>query len=581
MKTLYVDIDAEITDLLGKITSLKGHQILLVIPKGAHLFRNAVNFKLLKQKGLEEKKEIQVFTNDENGQKLVEKSGLKLYQGHLRKRTSVVSAQLGKLPQKEVKKQTYRKVSITEISDKARKSIPTPPLSKPQKKQQKKEQREWTQFFLFSTLRKKTIIAFSCLSILFFAVVFYVAVPSAVIYLTPSSNILEATMNIIFADPNREQALFRNPSSHVISTMPLELIFEKSILYKPTGKVFTGSSARCNLKVLNQRTTAWTLLPKTRFQDASGVIFRSGDQVEVPAARFQVVKDAEGNPTNEKVPGSLIVSVEADEFDENGNVIGARGNLPANTSFFLPGLSKFNQSLLSATNERACQGGVTEFYSIVTEDDVKASQQKMVDELEKTARQYLVDYVDGENVKRADREASGTYVSQLLLFDHPQAIRYEVLETQVPPKLEGQKLDEFSVLGKMKVMGFAYEQQSYYEILEQGLLAKVHPDKVIESIDYHSTTSNLVFSDSDLDTLSKVKLSVTVRGVEEYNFDPRSKQGQELINRILGYIPGKTAVEASYFISNLEEIQKSNISIWPFWKNTIPERTSSITIKVQ
>src|SRR5690606_3569213 len=129
--------------------------------------------------------------------------------------------------------------------------------------------------------------------------------------------------------------------------------------------------------------------------------------------------------------------------------------------------------------------------------------------------------------------------------------------------------------------GFAYEQQNYFEILEQSLLAKVHPSKVISSIDYNSTTSNIVFSDSDLENLSKVKLSVTVRGVEEYNFDPRSEKGKELINRILNYVPGKTSVEASYFITNLEEIQKSYISIWPFWKNTLPERTSSISIKVQ
>jgi hypothetical protein len=581
MKTLYVDIDAEITDLLGKVSALKGSVILLVIPKGAQIFKNGVNFKLLKQKALEEKKELQIFTNDETGQKLVEKNGLKLYQGHLRKRTSIVSAQLGKLPNKEVKKQEFRKVSITEISDKARKSIPKVPLSTPQKKQQKKEQREWTQFFLFSTLRKKTVIAFTTLSVLFFAVVFYVAVPSATISLTPASNVLETTLNIIFADPNKEQALFRNPSSHVISTIPIELTFEKSILYKPTGKVFTGSSARCNLKVLNERTTAWTLLPQTRFQDSSGVVYRSNDEVEVPAARFQVVKDENGNAQNQKVPGSLIVGVEADDFDENGNVIGARGNLPTNTKFSLPGLSKFNQGLLSAVNERPCQGGVTQFYSIVTEDDVKASQQKIQDEMEKTARQYLVDYVEAENVKRADREQSGVYTSSLLLFDHPQAIRFEVIETQVPPDLEGQKMEEFSVAGKMKVNGFAYEQQNYYDILEQNLLAKVHPSKVISSVDYNSTTSNLVFSDSDLTDLSRIKMSVTVRGVEEYNFDPRSNKGKELIERILQYVPGKSSVEASYFIANLEEIQKSYISIWPFWKNTLPERTSSISIKVQ
>ena len=38
--------------------------------------------------------------------------------------------------------------------------------------------------------------------------------------------------------------------------------------------------------------------------------------------------------------------------------------------------------------------------------------------------------------------------------------------------------------------------------------------------------------------------------------------------------------ELQYMNSNLEEIQKSHISIWPFWKNTLPERAYSISIKV-
>lgn len=50
MKTLYVDLDEEISDLLAKISALKGEQILLVIPKDALIFQNAINFKLLKQK---------------------------------------------------------------------------------------------------------------------------------------------------------------------------------------------------------------------------------------------------------------------------------------------------------------------------------------------------------------------------------------------------------------------------------------------------------------------------------------------------------------------------------------------------
>ena len=112
-------------------------------------------------------------------------------------------------------------------------------------------------------------------------------------------------------------------------------------------------------------------------------------------------------------------------------------------------------------------------------------------------------------------------------------------------------------------------------------MSRVHPEKVLSQIDFDSATQNIVFSDSDLESLSNIKVSVTVRGIEEYNFDPRSDEGQQIVNRILDYVPGIPNVDAHYFIANLEQIQQARISIWPFWKNELPTRRSSITIKVQ
>jgi len=581
MKTLYIDIDEDITDVISKVKALKGSQLLLVIPKDAEIFNNAVNLQVLKKTAEDEERELQVFTNDEKGQKMLRKVGVKLYQGHLHKRKKSTSGQLSKLPSSGVAKLDQKRVSITDISEKARKKK-TPVMSSPQKKQTRREQREWTSFFLLNTLKKKTVIAFTSFAVIFFFLVVYVAVPSSTIYLTPASNILETTVNILLANPDEQPELFRNPSSHAIVAKPIEIEFEKTIIFPTTGKVFTGANARCNLKVVNNRTSPWTLVARTRFIDATGVIFRIRDDVEVPAARFDVVRDEEGNASREKVPGTLVVSAESDEKDENGNIIGARGNLPANTIFTLPGLSEFNQTLLTASNEMPCRGGVTEFYNVATEEDLEASQEKIVAEMESSARQYLIDFVDGENVKRVEQKDEMAYISPVVLFDDARAITYEVIETTLPPDLKAEdRTDEFSVAGKMKVKGLAYEQQSYYELLEQGLLSKVHPDKVLEDVDNDSVTYQIVYSDSDLEDLSMVKISVTVRGLEEYNFDPRSDQGQEIIEQIMNYIPGKTKSETSYFISNLEEIQKAHISIWPFWKNTLPERTSAITIKVQ
>jgi hypothetical protein len=580
MKTLYIDIDEQITEVVKKVSALKGRQILLVIPRKAVLFNNVVHFKILKKSADKEGKELQIFTNDDKGLQMIEKAGIKKYQGHAKKRNTLKKAQIARLP-KEAPQQVGKRISITEVSEKARKQTGQLRASSPQKKRKKREQREWTKFFLFNTLRKKTLLGFSAVALMFFFVVLYVAIPSATISLTPSSNVLEGTVNVTFADAVKREDLFRNPSNHSIPSLPLDLTFENTILYKPTGKVFTGSLSRCNIKLYNERTSAWTLVPKTRLKENSGVIFRTRDNLEVPAARFEVIKDEDGNASRQKVPGSLIVTVVADEFDENENIIGARGNLAAEKRFFLPGLSTFNQSLLYGVNEKPCIGGVTEFYPIVTEDDVLAAQEKMMVELEAVAKQYLLDFIEGENVKRAELEKDGAVVSKIALFDSPQAINFEILDTQVPPDLEGERVDEFSVSGEMRVQGIAYEEQSFYELLEQGLLSRVHPQKVLSRIDFDSATQNIVYSDSNLDSLEKIKVSVTVRGVEEYNFDPRTEEGKKVVERIMQYVPGKTSVDAHYFIANLEQIQKAHISIWPFWKGELPARRSSISINVK
>ncbi len=580
MKTLYIDIDEQITEVLKKVSALKGKQILLVIPRKAVLFNNVIHFKLLKKTANKEGKELQIFTNDDKGLLMIEKAGIKKYEGHAKKRKTLKSAQIARLP-KEAPQQMGTKISITEVSEKSRKDSRSHLASSPQKKRKKKEQREWTTFFLFNTLRKKTLLGFSAVALLFFFLVLYIAIPSATISLTPSSNVLEGTVNVIFADAANREDLFRNPSNHSIPTLPLDLTFEQQILYKPTGKVFTGSLSRCNIKIYNERTSAWNLIPKTRLKDNTGVIFRTKDDLEVPAARFEVVKDENGNASRQKVPGSLIVSVVADEFDENENIIGARGNLPAETKFFLPGLSTFNQSLLYGVNEKPCLGGVTEFYPIVTENDVIASQEKIIQELEASALQYLRDFIEGENVKRAESEQEGEALSKIALFDTPQAIKYEILDTKVPPDLVGERMSEFSVSGEMRVQGIAYEEQSFFELLEQGLLSRVHPQKVLSRIDFESATQNIVYSDSNLESLDMIKVSVTVRGVEEYNFDPRTDEGKRVVERIMQYVPGKTSLDAHYFIANLEQIQKASISIWPFWKGELPTRRSSISINVK
>jgi hypothetical protein len=581
MKTLYIDIDEEISQVIEKVTELKARQVLIVVPKGAELFSNTINLRLLKEKIEKDDKQLLIFTHDQKGRSMIEKVGLKLYEGAVRRRQLSSTGQLASLPQKSIQKLEKKKVSISEISQLPSHSSERL-LSNPQKKERRQHQRDWAQFFLFNTIRKRTIAFFTLMAFLSFFIVLYIAIPSATISLTPATNVVEKTVNLTFADPKIHGDLFRQPSNHALQAVLLEEEVKKDMSATATGKVFTGSSATCRLRLLNQRTSPWPLIPNTRFQDSSGVVFRLQESIQVPAARFEIAKDDQGNAVQKKLEGSLIVTVTADEKDENGNILGARGNLPSQTTFTLPGLSPFNQTLLSAINDEPCTGGITDFYTIVTEDDVEASREKMEEVLKEAAKKALLDRVDNTNLERGQGKATTDLsLSRVHLFANPRALLFELQEITVPENIIGTKAENFTVSGTMSAKGLAYEELSYFEILENALSAKVHPEKVLAAIEYDSTTSTIVYSDSDLESLSKVKVSVTVRGREEYNFDPDSPSGRQIVDRIMGYVPGKAKDEALYFISNLEQIQRAHISIWPFWKQYLPERTSSISITVR
>jgi len=557
--------------VLHRIRSLKTDHLLLVIPKKAQIFKNAVNLKLLKETMSDLRKEIVIFTNDDSGKVLASRAGIRLYQGQVTAAGNQTSS-LEKLPEKPILRQEGKKRSISEISNESQKKTSKTILSAPQKREQKKEKKLWMKNFFLMTLKKKTIIAFSALSLASFFLVLYIAIPSATVTVKPESNVLEATVNMLFADPKTEKNLRSSFNSHIIPSRRFEITYDEIVVQKTTGKVFTGRSAECTVKIKNLRTTPWALLPKTRLQNSEGVVFRSQADLLVGASQYVLKRDASGKLTQEKIPGTLIAHLEADEHDEKGGIIGARGNLPAGAKLRFPGLSAANQLILTAETEGPCTGGVTDYYSVVTKDDLLAAKKKTEEMMKKSGKERLLKSVEQENLDQK---------SHLVVFDSPGAIRFDILSISVPPDLEGKRFDDFRILGKMNVIGIAYEKQEYDDLLEEGLLAKVHPSKTLRSLDSDSSTSSIVYSDSDLKNLNRVKISVTVRGIEEYTLDPHTDRGQELVKRIKEAIPGKTISEAADFITNLEEIQKTHISVWPLWRTSLPDRPGSITIRVE
>lgn len=75
-KTLYIDIDEEITSIIDRMRKAEAREIIIVAPKNAMLLQSIVNLKLLKKEADRRKKQLLIITQDKIGKKLIEKAGI-------------------------------------------------------------------------------------------------------------------------------------------------------------------------------------------------------------------------------------------------------------------------------------------------------------------------------------------------------------------------------------------------------------------------------------------------------------------------------------------------------------------------
>jgi hypothetical protein len=75
-KTLYIDIDEEITSIVDRVRKAQAIEIIIVAPKRALLLQSLVNLKLLKKETDRRRKRIMIVTQDRLGKKLIEKAGI-------------------------------------------------------------------------------------------------------------------------------------------------------------------------------------------------------------------------------------------------------------------------------------------------------------------------------------------------------------------------------------------------------------------------------------------------------------------------------------------------------------------------
>ncbi|MFA6528386.1 MAG: hypothetical protein WCT46_02490 [Candidatus Gracilibacteria bacterium] len=568
-KVIYIELDEEITSVYDRVKKLQIQDMYLVMPERSVILQSVVNLKILKRKLTEIGKKVFIITTDPVGTKLALQAGIKVFDKiednskvtkeilNPNLRIQPINASANELDDDSPSRTPQKKISILELVKNAKdgkKSFSFRSLWDARKKYAKaiKDKKQ----FSYGGPNKKALTTLVIASITMLLIIFYVALPGATIHLTAESNVLEASANVTLADADLNKLELDTHPSYTIASYGVETTVSVDITYNATGQLFSGENASGTITLTNEADYKWDLVPFSRLQSPDGVIFRTQQFVSVPAAT-----DA-GFST-------VDVYVVADPKDSNDQVIGDRGNLPANTSFIFPALMESSQLLLYGNNAAAMTGGKTVVTKYVTQEDLDAAAKKVETELDSAIESTLQTEVDKMN------SAQGS--DDLVLLKGYDAFEKGTPSVNSPVVKDGDQVESFQISGSMTVSGISYNSSELVNILRNELKLHKSPEKQLQSIDESSVYYEIIDFD---ESSEKIKITATIKGVEEYVLDPEEESGALLIEKIKDHIAGKTIEEAKDYIENLPEINKVEIKSWPVWAPTIPTVRENIKIKV-
>lgn len=580
-KIVYIEIDDEVTAIFDRIKNLPNKKIYLMVPRRAALFLSSINLKILKKKIADAGKEFFIITKDPVGAKIASKIEIpcfdsleadlietKMPQIKTNQQEPLVALS-NETSNDDPKRRRMRKMSIIEIVKNTRDTAGgkfalisnigkiTPPWFA---KQSDKK-------LVFIAPSKRAFSTLMVASIVLFMLIAYFALPGATIVLTTSPSTIQRSVNITLADRAKNPGVFRANSGNVLDTYKIEETIYKTIPYTSTGHVFEGSNSSGEITIVNKSNKNWPLVKETRFQTEDGLVFRIKEDVIAPSSKEVSKTREDGTVYTDTVPGETVARVVADIEDAYGQVIGTRGNISP-TTFTVPGLSKESQNLLYGESKFAFTGGQSISSPLITKDDIESSKEKLLEVMKAEAITALRDKVERDNAIKN---------TNLKLMDDSFVLTFSEPKYTLSPDLIGKELPEFEISGEITVTGIAYNFNEVMNILRQDLQSHKSPEKRLVYIYDQSFSYDL----ADIDAKTGViKITASIKGIEEFDINPESESGQRLTKKIKEHILGKSKKEASDYIQNLPEINKVTIKTWPSWAPTLPKVPENIKIEV-
>jgi len=562
-KTIYLDIDEEITSIVERLKKSEAKEIILVVPRKAILLQSIVNLKILRKEADRLKKKIVINTSDKIGKNLSEKVGFVVHKKFedrfkIQDRNKLNAFESGVEQQPaEGKKfiEQVKSIKIMDIVEKKEKGLkvedkknkiedeffnvekkvdkvdkePESILNKTQFLKTTNETKKKT-ISLIPSLNAKFFLGFLIVCFVITILIGLIVLPKAEIILTPRTEPIISNLEITI-DKNIQTSDFQ---TNKIPGRLISVQKEKEKEFTATGKKKIYEKAKGIITVYNEwGISPQTLVANTRFLSKEGKIFRTTKTIKVPG-----FKRIEGND----IPGTIEVEVVAAGAGEEYNI--------NPTSFTIPGFEGSPKyASIYGRSAEAMKGGKIGEAIVVSKDD-----------LEK-AKEFLSQGIKEETIAAIKKEASEKGFE--LLDGAIQEVEIEYI-----PNVEvGTIAEKFSLKAKSFAQAMIFSKEEVKKMALENLFSKLSEQKEIISKD-----EIFNYGDPTLDiSTGQMTLPVNLEGIVRWKIDP-SLIKEDLL--------GKNEGELKEYLSNLKEIEKAKVSFWPFWVERVPLTTNRVYISI-
>lgn len=531
---IYIDVDDDITAIIGKVKASKEKVVALVPPKRTGVLQSAVNLRLLGRAAKQGDKHLALVTSNPALIALAGAASIPVA------RNLQSKPELAEIPAlaidndddiidgAELSIGEHAKQAGSESVDDRQAAVMAAALaesSKPSSESAKPRAKASPKVPNFNKFRKKMVLIVTGLILLVGFLVW-------AIFFAPRATVVisaKTTSSAISLPVSVSTSKSTSFDTAVLRASTQEQTEEKSVDFTPTGKKDAGEKATGTVVLSQQSLSAVSISAGTKLKTSGGLVFVTDEAATVPASSM--------SPPNcfpTACPGTANVSVTAAENGSKYNA--AQGSLSGAPS----GVSvEFTDST---------SGGVSKMITVVSQSDIQKAKQEIADENTDDIRESLAKKFTNNEIVLTES------------FD----VSYGDVKTS--PKV-GEEADSATLTAKVtyKVLGVSRDEVgSFLDGHMQQELDGRNDQRV-----YDNGSQKAVFEDVTAGNGSvKATLIATAQIGPKINDDEIKEQAK-----------GKRYGEIQQSLEAIQGVNSVDVKFFPFWVSSVPDDVNRITVE--